>query len=84
MEAKDRTPADWVALNGAVNSTAHLDERAGKPVVIGNSTEGALLHWLREGKLRPHVSARYTLEETPRALADMAHRRVTGKIVITP
>ncbi|KAA0084046.1 NADPH:quinone oxidoreductase family protein [Trinickia soli] len=43
-----------------------------------------LVHWLREGRLRPHISARYRLEETPRALADMAQRRVTGKIVITP
>jgi P-type Ca2+ transporter type 2C len=43
-----RTPADWVALNGAVNSTAHLDERDGKSAVIGNTTEGALLRWARE------------------------------------
>ena len=43
-----------------------------------------LVHWLREGRLRPHISARYRLEETPRALADMAQRRVTGKVVITP
>jgi NADPH2:quinone reductase len=40
--------------------------------------------WLRAGKLRPHISARYALEDTPRALNDMAARRVTGKIVITP
>jgi NADPH2:quinone reductase len=43
-----------------------------------------LVRWLREGKLRPHISARYRLDETPRALEDMAQRRVTGKIVITP
>jgi Ca2+-transporting ATPase len=46
--ADRRTPIDWVAVNGAVNSTAHLDERNGKPVVIGNSTEGALLRWARD------------------------------------
>lgn len=45
---------------------------------------GQLLGWLREGKLRPHISARYALEDTARALSDMAARRVTGKIVITP
>ncbi|MDG0023103.1 NADPH:quinone oxidoreductase family protein [Trinickia sp. Y13] len=43
-----------------------------------------LLRWLNDGKLRPHISARYRLEDTPRALAVMAQRRVTGKIVITP
>ncbi|HKA06341.1 MAG TPA: calcium-translocating P-type ATPase, PMCA-type [Gemmataceae bacterium] len=44
-----RTPADWVALNGTVNSTANLEEKEGKTVVIGNTTEGALLRWAREG-----------------------------------
>ncbi len=33
--------------NAAVNSTAHLAEKDGKPVVIGNTTEGALLEWLK-------------------------------------
>lgn len=43
-----------------------------------------LVRWLGEGKLRPHISARYPLDQTPRALEDMAQRRVTGKIVVTP
>jgi P-type Ca2+ transporter type 2C len=34
-------------LNAAVNSTAQLTEKDGQPVVIGNSTEGALLLWLK-------------------------------------
>jgi Ca2+-transporting ATPase len=41
-----RTPAEWIALNAAVNSTAHLSERDGRMSTIGNSTEGALLRWL--------------------------------------
>jgi P-type Ca2+ transporter type 2C len=43
-----QTPAQWITLNAAVNGTAHLEERDGKVIVIGNSTEGALLRWLRE------------------------------------
>jgi Ca2+-transporting ATPase len=42
-------PLDWIALNAAVNSTANLEEKDGKLMVVGNSTEGALLQWLREG-----------------------------------
>ncbi len=42
------TPLDWIALNAAVNSTANLEEKEGKLVTVGNSTEGALLQWLRE------------------------------------
>ncbi|MFA6363472.1 calcium-translocating P-type ATPase, PMCA-type [Methanoregula sp.] len=43
-----KTPAEWITLNAAVNGTAHLQEREeGRVIVIGNSTEGALLRWLR-------------------------------------
>lgn len=40
--------------------------------------------WIGEGKLKPYVSERYSLEDTGRALRDMAERRVIGKVVITP
>lgn len=43
-----------------------------------------LLAWLAEGRIRPHVSARYSLAQTAQALNDMAARKVTGKIVINP
>ena len=45
-----KTPIEWIAYNAAVNSTAHLEEKEGKLVRIGNSTEGALLLWLKENK----------------------------------
>ncbi len=41
-----------------------------------------LMRWHAAGKIRPHVSATYALEQTPQALIDMASRKVTGKIVI--
>ncbi len=43
-----------------------------------------LMGWLAEGKIKPHVSARYALADTAQALNDMAGRKVTGKIVIRP
>lgn len=43
-----------------------------------------LMKWLSEGKIRPHISARYALADTPQALIDMASRKVTGKILILP
>ena len=43
-----------------------------------------LMGWLAEGKIKPHVSARYALADTAQALNDMAARKVTGKVVILP
>ncbi|MSR54533.1 MAG: calcium-translocating P-type ATPase, PMCA-type [Gemmataceae bacterium] len=43
-----QSPVDWVVLNGTVNSTANLEQIEGKTVIIGNTTEGALLRWARE------------------------------------
>lgn len=43
-----------------------------------------LLGWLAEGKIRPHISARYALADTSQALVAMAERKVTGKVVILP
>jgi Ca2+-transporting ATPase len=42
------TPFEWMVLNAAVNSTAHLEQRDGKLLPIGNSTEAALLQWLQD------------------------------------
>jgi len=43
-----------------------------------------MLGWMQEGKIKPRISKTYALEEAPQALLDMAARKVTGKIVITP
>jgi len=43
-----RLPLDWLALNAAVNSTAHLELKDGRQVLVGSGTEGALLRWLEE------------------------------------
>ncbi|MDD1728986.1 MAG: calcium-translocating P-type ATPase, PMCA-type [Methanospirillum sp.] len=46
------TPSEWITLNAAVNSTAELDEKEGRVITIGNSTEGALLRWLHRSGIR--------------------------------
>ena len=39
---------------------------------------------LATGQVVPHVSARYPLAETAQALADLAERRATGKVLVLP
>ena len=42
----------------------------------------SLLDWHDTGRLRPHVSAVYPLERGTQALAELAERRATGKVVV--
>jgi NADPH2:quinone reductase len=39
---------------------------------------------LASGRVVPHVSAVYPLKQADRALADLAERRATGKVLIEP
>ena len=41
-----------------------------------------LLRMLQEGKIKPHISGVYPLEDAAKALTQMAERKVTGKLVI--
>ena len=43
-----------------------------------------MMGWIAEGKLKPLVSARYSLVDTVSAFNALANRQVTGKIVIVP
>jgi P-type Ca2+ transporter type 2C len=44
-------PIDAIAMISAVNSTANLEKKDGKLVVVGNFTEGALLQWIAESAI---------------------------------
>jgi len=41
-----------------------------------------LITWTNEGKLKPHVSATYSIEQVADALNDLMARKVTGKAVL--
>jgi len=41
-----------------------------------------LMTWYLEGKIRPHISATYPLEQAADALNDMLTRKITGKAVL--
>ncbi|MBX9628021.1 MAG: calcium-translocating P-type ATPase, PMCA-type [Gemmataceae bacterium] len=43
------SPLHLLVVNASVNSTAGLEVNDGKAVTVGNTTEGALLQWLRAG-----------------------------------
>jgi len=41
-----------------------------------------LLTWFAEGRLKPHISASYPLEQAAQALNDVMERKVMGKVVL--
>ena len=43
-----------------------------------------VLDWCKEGKLVPHIHATFPLAETPKALAQIEGRKVSGKVIIHP
>ena len=75
-----QTPAQWITVNAAVNGTAHLEERDEKVIVIGNSTEGALLRWLRQYKLdymqlraETHTTRQYLFDGNRKRMSTVVH-----------
>jgi len=43
-----------------------------------------LIEWVADGKLAPHVSGRYPLEQAGEALRALIDRKAAGKLVVTP
>lgn len=57
----------------------HLEEHEH----YGAEAHGALRDLYLEGKITPRIDRRFPLEEAPAALAELAARRVRGKLVLT-
>ena len=71
-----------VAHSIASNSTAHIEEKEGAPVVLGNPTEGALLLWLREQGLS-YLTLRQAATEVEQ-LTFSTERKYMGTVVEDP
>jgi len=79
-----KLPLNLALLKGASLVGVFWGEFARREPKANLAAMQQMMGWLAEGKIRPHVSGRYALAETPQALNDMAARKVTGKVVIQP
>ena len=50
---------------------------------LDNKNFQELFDLYKEGKIKPHISKKYSLEEAPDALNDLLKRKVIGKVVLT-
>lgn len=79
-----KLPLNLALLKGASLVGVFWGEFTRREPKASQAAMRELMGWMAEGKIRPHISGRYALAETPRALNDMAARKVTGKVVIQP
>jgi NADPH2:quinone reductase len=77
-----KLPLNLALLKGAsVVGVFWGDFARREPRAFGESV-AQLAAWYRAGRLRPHVSATYPLEQAAEALKLMAARKVKGKVVL--
>jgi NADPH2:quinone reductase len=79
-----KLPLNLPLLKGASIVGVFWGEFAKRELKANLAAMQELMKWMAEGKIKPHISGRYALAETARALNDMAARKVTGKVVIQP
>jgi NADPH2:quinone reductase len=73
-------PANRLLLRRAAAIGVYWSHERDGPMV--KAAEARLVQMLADGAIRPHVERRIGLEALPHALADMAARRTTGKLVL--
>ena len=79
-----RIPLNLVLLKGCQVVGVFWGSFTGREPEKNRANTEELLSWCVSGRIKPHVSGRYRLEEVGQALNDMGARKVTGKVVLIP
>jgi NADPH2:quinone reductase len=76
-------PANLMLLKGCSVVGVFWGAFAAREPEVNAANFRALFDWYTQGKLEPHISHRFALEDAKDALAAIAERRVLGKAVLT-
>ena len=79
-----KLPANLMLLKGASMVGVFWGDSVRREPEANAAALRQMMGWVAEGKLRPLVSARYTLADTVLAFNALAARQATGKVVIEP
>jgi NADPH:quinone reductase len=79
-----KLPLNLALLKGASIVGVFWGQHIQREPDLASAALQQIFGWIKDGRVRPHVTKRYALEATAAALNDMASRRVSGKIVIEP
>ncbi|MBD0271341.1 MAG: NADPH:quinone oxidoreductase family protein [Acetobacteraceae bacterium] len=77
-----RVPLNLALLKGCAILGVFYGGFAKRDPEANRALVGQLFAWMREGRLRPRVSATYGLEDAPAALDALLSRSAVGKIVL--
>jgi NADPH:quinone reductase len=77
-----KLPLNLALLKGASIVGVFWGDHMRREQALASQEFATMVEWIKGGALRPVVTKRYSLDETPQALDDMMNRRVTGKVVI--
>ncbi len=78
-----RLPLNLALLKGAALVGVFWGDFARREPRAFAASAAQLAAWYREGRLRPHVSATFRLEQAAEAIRLLASRRAKGKVVLT-
>jgi NADPH2:quinone reductase len=77
-------PANLLLIKGTSAVGVFWGDFARREPQANQKMLAELFGWLAQGRLRPHISQRYSLADTPRALEALLARKAVGKLVINP
>jgi NADPH2:quinone reductase len=79
-----RIPLNLVLLKGSALVGVFWGDFRQREAAKSDEQLAQLFRWLQEGKIRPLVGARYSLDNAKQALNDVLNRKATGKLIIEP
>jgi NADPH:quinone reductase len=79
-----KIPLNLTLLKGASIMGVFWGDYARREPKANYAAIQQMLGWLAEGKIKPHIGARYALKDTQQALIDMGNRKILGKAVVLP
>ena len=79
-----KLPANLMLLKGASMVGVFWGDHVRRDPKANAAAMREMMGWVAEGKLKPLVSARYSLADTAKAFEALAARQATGKVVIEP
>ncbi|MFN0299161.1 MAG: NADPH:quinone oxidoreductase family protein [Burkholderiales bacterium] len=79
-----KIPLNLLLLKGASIVGVFWGSFSQREAAANANNNATLVRWIASGRLKPLVSATYTLDQVPQALTDMSNRKVQGKVVVVP